>query len=286
MISTVSVIGCILSLLVSTLLPVGFIVVYGLRHKGRSVGSAWILGALGFVITQMVIRIPILNAIAALDGYAEWITGHPILYALALGLTAGLFEFAGRFAVAKYIQKKGRLNGTTALAAGLGHGGIEAILLVGLTYINNLVLMFTIQSGSFDTLVAQTAAAGADTAALLAARDLLLGTPAMMFYLGGFERLMAMTAHVGMSTVVCYSVFKKRAGLGFLICVGYHAFIDTVCGLLSIASSKTFGAVISQTAMVLILYPILTVCAALALFVTLKIRRRWTEEQEVSHVQK
>lgn len=285
MISTVSVIGCVLSLLVSTLLPIGFIVFYGLRHKGRSVGSAWILGALGFVITQMVIRVPILNAISTLDGYAEWITGHPILYALALGLTAGLFEFAGRFAVAKYIQKKGRLNDTTALAAGLGHGGIEAIILVGLTYLNNLVLMFMIQSGSFDALVAQTAAAGADTAAMLAARDLLLNTPAMMFYLGGFERLMAMTAHVGMSMVICYSIYKARPLAGAAICIGYHAFIDTVCGLLSIASNEMFGAVISQTTMVLIVYPILTACAALALLVTLKIRRRWNEEQEVSHVQ-
>lgn len=285
MISNLSIVGCVISLLVSTLLPVGFIIYYGTRHKGQSVVSAWILGAIGFLVPQMFIRVPILKAIAQLDGYLAWITSHYILYALALGITAGLFEFAGRFLVAKYIQKRGRLNYTVSLAAGLGHGGIEAIILVGMTYINNLVLIFMLRSGAFDAQVAQAAAAGMDTAQLELMKQTLLSAPSITYFLGGFERILAMFAHVGMSMVVSYSIFKNRTGLGFLICTGYHAFIDTACGLLSFLSNDMFGAVISQATMFWIVYPILTVCAALALFVTLKIRRMWTAEQEVSYAE-
>lgn len=275
----ISILGCILSLLVSLVLPVGFIIFYGIRHKGEGVISAWILGAMGFVIPQMLIRMPLLQAMGAVAGAEEFAIRHFVLYSLFLGITAGLFEFVGRFAVAKYVEKKERLNYRISLAAGLGHGGIEAIILVGLTYINNLVLMFMIQSGGFDALAAQTAAAGVDVAALENARDLLLGTAPVMFFLGGFERLLAMTAQVGMSMVVCYSVYKKRSGLGFLICVGYHALIDTVCGLLSLLATPQLGSRLSQTTAYIIIYTLLTALAVLALYVVRKIRRIWEKEE-------
>lgn len=272
MISTSSILGCIFSLLVSLVLPIGFIIFYGIRHKGQGVVSAWILGAMGFVIPQLLIRLPLLQAIGAAEGAADFFARHFVLYSLALAVTAGLFEFVGRFAVARYIERKGRLNYHISLAAGLGHGGIEAIVLVGLTYVNNLVLLVMIQNGGFDALIAQTAAAGSDTAALLSARELLLGTSSTMFFLAGFERLLAMTAQAAMSLVVCYSVSQKRSWLGFGICLGYHTLIDTTCML----ASPQLG--LSQSASYVIIYTILTAMALLALFVIRKIHRSWKEE--------
>lgn len=283
MIDTIAIIGCIVSLLISTALPIGFIIYYGMRHKKQGVASAWLLGALGFAIPQLLVRIPILNAIAKAPGYMEFTVSHYVLYALALGVTAGLFEFAGRFAVAKRMEKKGRLNYPTALAAGLGHGGIEAIVLLGITYINNLVLMYLIQTGGFDNLVAQTAAAGADVSQLAAAKDLLLSTPSFLFFLGGLERLLAMTAHVGMSMVVCRTVYVKRAGLGAAICIGYHTLIDTACGLVNMLAAPQLGSRISQNTSYLIIYPMLTACAVLALYVVRRIRRDWNPVQEETH---
>lgn len=279
MISNLSIIGCVLSLLVSTVLPVGFIIWYGFRHKGEGVVSAWIIGAIGFLVPQMFIRVPILQFLNRTEGFMEFTVNHFVLYALALGVTAGLFEYAGRFLVAKYIDKKGRLNYTISLAAGLGHGGIEAIILVGMTYVNNLTLFSMIRSGSFDTLVAQYAATGMDVSQLMVMKDALLNTPSIMYFLGGFERILAMFAHVGMSMVVCYTMAKGKTWLGFLICVGYHTFIDTVSGLISMLANVDFGAVISQNTMIAIVYPLLIVCAALALYVTLKIKKQWNREE-------
>lgn len=278
MISNMSIVGCGLSLAVSTLLPIAFIIYYGSHHKGEGIMSAWLLGALGFVIPQMVVRIPLLNLVGSIDGFQAFATSHVVLYALALGLTAGLFEFAGRFVVAKYVQKKGRLNYPVSLAAGLGHGGVEAIILLGMTYINYMSIMLMIRSGNFDTLMAE--ASGMEMGELQQIKELMVNTHPVTFFLGGFERLLAMTAHVGMSMVVCYAVDQARTGLGFLICVGYHAVIDTVCGLSSMLATPQFGSRISETTVSLIVYPILTVCAALAMYVTFRIRRQWYTEGE------
>lgn len=284
MIDTYSMAACVCTLVVSLVLPIGFAVFYSLRHRDKKVGIAWVLGALGFVVPQLLIRAPILQTLGAVNGAGAFMLRHFVLYALFLGFTAGLFEFAGRFLVAKYLAKKGRLNYHTALAAGLGHGGIEAIILVGMTYINNLVLMVMIQSGSFDTLLAQTAAAGADTAALTAARELLLGTSGTLFLLAGFERLLTMIAQVGMSLVVCYSIHTGKARLGFFICVGYHALIDTVAVLFSLLATPQLGSRLSQTASYVIIYGILMAMAALALFTVRAIHDRWGRNQEVYHV--
>ena len=60
-----------------------------------------------------------------------------MVYCFVLALTAALFEVVARFGVAKILQKN--INCEQGVAAGFGHGGIEAIVLIGMTYVNNLL---------------------------------------------------------------------------------------------------------------------------------------------------
>lgn len=278
-----SVFTCTVSLLVSLALPVAFIIFYGLKNRRQGIASAWLLGALGFVIPQMVIRIPLLQLIGGMEGAQSWAISHWVLYTLLLALTAGLFEFAGRFVTAKTLNKK-NLTYCRSLAAGLGHGGIEAILLVGMTSINNLVLLIMMQNGSFDALAAQTAAAGADTTALLAARDVLNTTPAWLFLLGGYERLTTMLAHAAMSILVCWGVHTGKPLKPSLWCLGIHTFIDGVAGLCMVMATPQVG-LLSQTTSYRIIYPILTAVAVLCWFIIRRIHQMWNAEQEVAHVE-
>lgn len=280
--SNLSIVTCTLALLVSLVLPLGFVLVYGLKHKRQGIASAWIMGALGFVVMQMCIRLPILQAIGGIPGFQSWAVGHYVLYTFCLALTAGLFEFAGRFAVAKILDRKG-LTYRKSLAAGLGHGGIEAILLVGMTMVNNLVLMVMLKTGGFDALVAKTAAAGGDTAALLSAQTLLTQTPAWLFLLSGLERLLAMTAHVAMSMLVCWGVYSKKPGKPFALCLGIHVLID-FSTVFSVMSNPQVGR-LSQGTAYAIIYPILIAVAALSLFIIRGIHRRWREETEAGYAE-
>ena len=277
MVSTSAILACVFTLAVSLILPVAVLVVYAVKNRKQGIVPAWLLGAAGFFVPQMLIRLPILNAVGAMPGFIAFSQKHIFLYALSLAFTAGLFELAGRFAVAKLLARK-NLTWKRSLAAGLGHGGIEAMIIVGMTYINNLVIIAMINSGAFETFIAQTAALGGDISQLTMARDALLTTPATLFLLAGFERILTMTVQAAMSMVVCWGVHVKKPWKGVLACLLMHTLIDTTAGI-SLLATGAGGNVLPQTAAYVIIYAILTLAAVLSVLLLRQIRRRWLAEE-------
>lgn len=266
------IIACCITLGICLILPIGGLIFYARKHRGEGIVSAWIVGALGFFVPQMLIRLPILTALSANAGFLSWTQKHLLLYTLGLALTAGLFELAGRCAGAGLLRKN--LTFPRALAAGLGHGGIEAILLIGLTYINNLVYLFLLQSGGFDALAAQAAAAGADTAQLTAAAAALKSTSAGLFLLAGLERVLTMVCQTCMTAMVFYG-FRKKDSRWILGCLGIHFLLDSLTGIPQFLSSQALTYSLA--------YLVLAVMAALCLWILKKISLAWREEP--NHVQ-
>jgi len=269
MIPNSSIAACCVTLFVSLILPVLVWIVYAVKNKGQGISSAWLLGAAGFVVPQLFIRLPLLNLLSANPRFAAFAQNHLFVYSLCLAFTAGLFELAGRFATAKLLGK--RLTYKRALAAGLGHGGIEAMLLVGMTYINNLVYMVMIQSGAFVTLIAR-AATGADAAQLQAIQDTLMGASAALFLMGGLERLLTMVCHAAMSMIVCHGVYTGHPVKGALLCLGFHTLLDTAAGINLLAANH-----LSQGAIYGIIYTLLALFAAASLLILKTIRTRWPD---------
>ena len=108
------------------------------------------------------------------------------LYGLYGGLAAGIFEEVGRFLAFKLVLRN-RRERITALSYGLGHGGIEAFLLLAVTYFNNLYLFSVLSNGG--TLAPELTAALENLAAL----------PAVMYLWAGLERVIAITIHMALS---------------------------------------------------------------------------------------
>ena len=266
-------IACCVTLFISLILPVILLIAYAAKNKKSGIVSAWLIGAAGFFVTQICIRIPILMALQSQSWFLSFAENHLFLYALTLGFTAGLFELAGRYAAAKLMRKN--LTYKRSLAAGLGHGGIEAMILIGTTYIHNLVYILMINSGTFDTVVAQTAALGVDVSQLELIKQQLLTISPAMFLLAGFERILTMIAHTAMSMLVCHGVARKRTGLCVLVCLGIHTFIDTTAGISLLA-----GSALSQTAAYTLIYTILTAVAVVSVLVIRDLRRRWQAEPQ------
>lgn len=275
--SNLSIVSIIVTLFISFILPLAFLVGYALRHKKQGIWSAWLLGALGFFVPQILIRFPILTALSRTDGFLAFAQNHTLIYGFALAFTAGLFEVVGRYAVARMLQKN--LTYRRALAAGLGHGGIEAIIITGLAYISNLVFVVMLQTGGFEATLAQTTAAGGDVTALLASRDALMNTPWAMFLLAGFERLLAMTCHVAMSMLVCYGVHREKAA-PTIFALAMHVCMDSVASI-----SLFIGKGLSQATAYTIIYILLTAFTVLAIVILKTIRARWAAEtmQEVPY---
>ena len=278
MISNLTLIACFVTLFVSLGLPVIIISVFFWKNKGAKLISAWILGAAGFVVTQLLIRVPILMVLQTQPWFVAFGENHLFLYAFTLAFTAGLFELAGRFVVAKLLSKN--LNYKRSLAAGLGHGGIEAMILIGITYLNNILYIFMINGGTFDAVVAEAAQAGVDVSTLIQLKDTLIQSSPGLFLLAGFERILAMTGHVAMTLMVCYALHLGKPLKGALICLGIHTLMDLTAGISLLAGNG-----LSQGAAYTIIYAILIVIAALSILIIHNIRRRW-QETEVSHVYK
>jgi uncharacterized membrane protein YhfC len=267
---SVSTIVCVsISLLVSLVLSVILVLLFARKHRKQGIVSAWLLGATGFFVTQVMIRIPVLMVLQEQPWFLDFSQNHLFAYAFSLAFTAGLFELAGRFTVAKLMRR--RLNYRRSLAAGLGHGGIEAMLLIGMTYVNNLLYIVMINSGYFDSLIAQTAGLGVDISQLELIRAQLTGASPALFLLGGFERILAMTAHAAMSMLVCYGVAHKKVRSCTLVCLGIHTFIDLTAGL---------SLVLPQNIAYPIIYAILIAVAAVSGLILKRIYRSW---KEVSH---
>ncbi len=276
MVSNMTLLAMIPALFISLILPIIAILVLARKNRGEKMISAWLLGAAGFFVTQILIRVPILTAIQYQPWFIDFSENHVFLFAFTLAFTAGLFELAGRFAVAKLMRKN--LNYKRSLAAGLGHGGIEAMLLVGSTYMAEIALIFLINGGGFDAVVAEAAQAGVDASALIQLKDTLIHTHPALFLLGGYERLMAMIGHLGMSMMVCHGVHIGKPLKSALIALGIHTFIDLTAGI-----SMLIGKGLSQGAAYGIIYTILTAMAVISILIICNIRRNW-QETEASHV--
>ena len=279
MISSMTLITCFVTLFVTLLLPIIAISVLSSRNKGEKMVSAWALGAAGFVVTQLIIRLPILTALQNQPWFMNFSENHGFLFVFTLALTAGLFELAGRFGVAKLMQKN--LTFKRSLAAGLGHGGIEAMLLVGMTYINNLVYIVMINTGTFDSLIAEAVAAGNAApqldvliTQLEMIRSQLIDASPALFLLASLERVLTMTCHAGMSMIVCYGVATKKILPCLLICLGIHTMIDLTAGISLLSNTA-----LSQTAVYIIVYLILAAVAALSLLIIRKFHSRWPQKE-------
>ncbi len=266
MVSTSTIAACVFTLFVSLILPVLILLVYAGKNKKQGIVSAWILGAAGFLVTQIGIRSPIITFLSAQPWFQEFFQSHLFAYAFSLAFTAGLFELAGRYAVAKLMQKN--LTWKRSLAAGLGHGGIEAIFLIGVAYINNLTYIWMIHSGAFDAMLTQVPA---DQAAYLETiRTSLLTTSPLLFTIAGIERILAMIGQIAMSMLVCWGIHTGKTGKCLLVCLAIHTLIDLTAGISLLA-----GTVLSQGMAFTIIYIILTATAIVSWKIIRELTRRW-----------
>ena len=212
-----SVAGIIFSLLITLCVPSALLIFMRLKLKTKI--YPFFIGCASFFVFALVLE-QILHAIV-FTVTGPLLQENILLYALYGGLAAALFEETGRFISMKLFMKK-CLTRENALLYGVGHGGFEAISLVGVTSIFNLLYAFTINSGALEaslsllepTLREQTVAALAP----------LWLTPSSQFFIGGIERLLAMVLHICLSVLVYKAVSGKKPF--FLIAFGIHFLVD------------------------------------------------------------
>lgn len=218
------------------------------------------MGALVFVVSQMLLRIPLVTALQAALG--PQIAGSALLSfaaATALSLTAALFETAGRYAGYRLLLRRDPKSWGTGVLFGLGHGGIESALLIGGLAISQLVTLTTLTAAGLEAL---PAAQAEGLRALAASVNI---QPAWLGLHGAWERIVGMAFHVGMSLLVLQTVVRgERRWLGYAL--GAHFLMDFIAPVLlpALLPAGATRALAQQA--------VLLIALAFALWVTLALR--------------
>jgi len=217
-VSTASMGGMIFSMLLSLLLPFVLLILANRKLKAKAIN--FIIGCAVFIVFALVLE-QILHSVV-LGATGTLITGNIFLYGLYGGLAAALFEETGRLIAMKFFMKQ-TLNKQNALMYGIGHGGIEAILLVGLTYVSNLLSSFMINSGVLQNSMALLDEATQQTT--FEQIKVLWELPSWQFYMAGVERVIAIILHISLSILVYKAVANHSRKFWFLA-FGIHFAVD------------------------------------------------------------
>lgn len=180
--------------------------------------KALFTGCLVFFVFQLVLRVPLLQVLSSQSWYIK-LSDNTILIGLFLALTAGLFEETGRLVGFKLLLSD-RLQWKNGLAFGIGHGGIESIVIVGFSYLNNITLSYMINSGMFnDSIEGITPEVAAEI------KEKLINTPPDMYAAAGIERFFTIIIQIALSILVLYSI-KNRKYIYFILAILLHIVID------------------------------------------------------------
>jgi len=199
----------------------------------RRISLDWglfVTGAATFVFSQLF-HIPF-NALVlgrlrpALQGSSLSALWQLLLMVLFLGLSSGFFEEMARFFTYRFWASKAR-RWEDGLSLGLGHGGIEAMLLGLLAGINGYVL-FALNQGRMLSLIPPE-----QQGVVLAQVETLAALPVPFYLLGAVERLFALCLHLSLSVMVLQVFTRHRAYRWLLAAIGWHALANGLAVLLA-----------------------------------------------------
>ena len=217
-------------------LPLLLAILWKIRKKEPFISI--LTGAAAFLLFAVILEKPIQNVLAfpsamGLPEHAvsRFLNAHPVLLALVAGLFPGVFEETGRLIAFKTVLKK-RRNRETAISYGIGHGGFEVILILGLTYLQYIAYAVMLGTGSFGAVVDQIASqAPEQLASVETVVKLIAGFSFADLGIAFVERIFAVLFHIGASILVFYACRDKKRFWLYPLAVVLHTGMDFIAGL-------------------------------------------------------
>jgi uncharacterized membrane protein YhfC len=216
MIPKLSIVFMFVSALVSVLLPFLLYFLYRSRLQLRAAPVFW--GA-GIFVVFVIILESILNRFVLTTSLAK----IPWFYVVYGCLAAGIFEECGRSIAFIQLKKKYPDPGT-GFAYGIGHGGIESILLAGVTLTVTAIVCIIYN-------VTGKAALQLFPAATIEA---IKTAPSWTYLVSGMERVSAVVIQIALSMLVWSGVNYKGKSYLIVISILIHALIDAPAAMFQI----------------------------------------------------
>ena len=232
-VSTISIVMMGVAAICSIAIPL-LILLY-LKKKGADV-PPFLIGCLVMLVFALILE-SIVHNIFLPTPVGKTVQNNILMFAIYGGLMAGLFEETGRLVAFKTVMKQFRDKDINALMYGAGHGGFEAMAILGITMISNIVMSIMINSGTIGTVTSALPAESVDVF-IEQIQPLTTIAPAA-FLLGIVERILAITIHMALSVLVWFGVKNNKLRM-YVLSMLIHAVFDAVTVL--IAKSGIAGA--------------------------------------------
>ena len=177
-------------------------------------------GALVFAVFQIFTRVPavtVLNNVLASQLNAS--APFRFTWYAILALTAGLFEEVGRYVGYRVLMRREEKTWHKAVMYGIGHGGIESIVIVGLLGLLSLFNIVVTSTLNLNILTPSQHATVVHQFALLNAQ------PVWYPLLGMWERLWTLPVHIALSVMVL-QVFRRKNIVWLWLAIFAHAVVD------------------------------------------------------------
>ena len=213
---------------IATAFSIGFVIVYPIvlaivAHRQLRVGWRYVgYGAIVFFVFQLVTRVPAVQLIQAAIG--PQLKASPVLmwtWLVVLALSAGVFEEVGRYVGYRLFMRGEDKTWSKAVMFGIGHGGLESVLLVGGLMVLALISLWAAANGGLNQLPDDQRAAATQQLQTLNAQ------PGWAALFGAWERLWTVPIQVAFSVIVL-QVFRRGKLVWLLWAILGHAFVDLV----------------------------------------------------------
>ena len=111
------------------------------------------------------------------------------------------------------------------------YGGFEAIVITGLTMVNNIIWSVMINNGSISSMISSLP--GDQLAQAQQSVTLLATLPSYQFLLSGVERLLAIALHIALSVIVWFAVKWNGKFCLYPAAILIHFAVDAAAAILS-----------------------------------------------------
>lgn len=193
-----------------------------------------LIGAATFLLFAIIIEKPLQALVISLDSpVSQFVNARPVLWGIIVGFFPGVFEETGRFVAFKTVLRK-RKQRETGLSHGIGHGGFEALFILGITYIEYFVFAIMLNQGSFVELMIEPVK---DTLTSEVVKQItgiveqITTFSAATMGVALVDRLIAVLYHIGASIMVFYAVKDKKKWWLYPLSILIHTVIDGLLGL-------------------------------------------------------
>lgn len=208
------------------------------KVKKKEPVTSILTGAAAFLLFTLILEKPIQNVLAfptaiGLSEHAvsRFLRANPVLLALVAGLFPGVFEETGRLIAFQTVLRKHR-NRETSISYGIGHGGFEVILILGLTYIQYIAYAVMINTGTFGAVIEQVASQAPEQLGNVeSVVSLLTGFSFADLGIAFVERIFAVLFHTGASILVFYACRDKKRFWLYPVATVLHTGMDYIAAL-------------------------------------------------------